>query len=90
MGHIGNSLSNLQLGLSTSLSEASVDAPIGGLVNASLQVFAVMSKELGHLLSTLLQGRHQVWLARSPLTETSRSTLKNVTVVPGELFGVSL
>lgn len=89
MGRIGNSLSHLLLGLSSSLEGSQVDAPTQGLVDASLQAFAFMSRELGRLLSTLTQARRQVWLAQSPLTEVCRRTLKSLPVVPGELFGAA-
>ncbi|XP_020780058.2 uncharacterized protein LOC110159790 [Boleophthalmus pectinirostris] len=87
MGRIGNSLSHLLLGLSVSLEALPVDQPTQGLLDASLQAFALMSRELGRLLSTLVQARRQVWLAQSPLSEASRRTLRSVPVVPGELFG---
>ncbi|XP_072319724.1 uncharacterized protein [Eucyclogobius newberryi] len=87
MGRIGNSLSHLMLGLSVSLETVPVDQPTHGLVDASLQAFALMSRELGRLLSTLVQARRQVWLAQSPLSEASRKTLRGVPVLPGELFG---
>lgn len=87
MGRIGNSLSHLMLGLSASLDEVPVDQSTQGLMDASLQAFALMSRELGRLMSTLVQTRRQVWLAQSPLSEASRRTLRSVPVVPGELFG---
>ncbi|CAL8348651.1 unnamed protein product [Boreogadus saida] len=53
----------------------------------SLQAFALMSRELGRVMSTLVQTRRQVWLAQSPLTEACRKALRAVPVIPGELFG---
>ncbi|XP_030219303.1 uncharacterized protein LOC115548682 [Gadus morhua] len=70
MGRIGNSLSHLLLGLSTSLQQAQVEPPLQSLSDASLEAFALMSRELGRTMSTLVQTRRQVWLAQSPLTET--------------------
>ncbi|KAK0131086.1 hypothetical protein N1851_034236 [Merluccius polli] len=87
MGRIGNSLSHLMLALSASLQEATVDASVHSFGDASLQAFALMSRELGRLMSTLVQARRQVWLAQSPLTETCRRTLRSVPVEPGEVFG---
>lgn len=89
MGRLGNSLSHLLLGLSTALETAQVEGPTLGLLDASLQTFALMSRELGRLLSTLSVARRQVWLAQSPLTESCRRTLRNLPVVPGELFGAA-
>ncbi|XP_051810260.1 uncharacterized protein LOC110963751 isoform X1 [Acanthochromis polyacanthus] len=89
MGRIGNSLSHLMLGLSASLDRSSVDPSTWGLMDASLQAFALMSRELGHLMSTLVQTRCQVWLAQSLLSEPNRWTLRSVPVVPGELFGAA-
>ncbi|CAL8337620.1 unnamed protein product [Boreogadus saida] len=68
MGRIGNSLSHLMLALSASLQEVAVDAPAHDFSDASLQAFALMSRELGRVMSTLVQARRQVWLAQSPLT----------------------
>ncbi|XP_029998122.1 uncharacterized protein LOC115424868 [Sphaeramia orbicularis] len=87
MGQIGNSLSHLMLGLSSSLESVPVDQSMQGLMDASLQAFALMTRELGRMLSTLVQTRRQVWLAQSPLTEPCRRTLRALPVVPGELFG---
>ncbi|CAL8389024.1 unnamed protein product [Boreogadus saida] len=70
MARIGNSLSHLLLGLSTSLQQAKVEPLLQSLSDASLQAFALMSRELGRTMSTLVQTRRQVWLAQSPLTET--------------------
>ena len=87
MGRIGNSLSHLLLGLSTSLQQAQAEPSLQSLSDASLQAFALMSRELGRTMSTLVQTRRQVWLAQSPLTETCRRVLRAVPVEPGELFG---
>ncbi len=38
-------------------------------------------------MSTLTQARRQVWLAQSPLSEACRKTLRDLPVVPGQLFG---
>ena len=54
--------------------------------DASLQAFALMSRELRRVMSTLVQTRCQVWLAQSPLTEVCRRALRAVPVTPGELF----
>ncbi|KAK0150202.1 hypothetical protein N1851_008886 [Merluccius polli] len=89
MGRIGNSLSHLLLGLSTSLQQAQVEPSLQTLSDASLQAFALMARELGHTMSTLVQTRRQVWLAQSPLTETCRKVLRAVPVEPGELFGAA-
>ena len=75
MGRIGNSLSHLLLGLSTSLQQAQVEPALQSLSDASLQAFALMSREFGRTMSTLVQTRRQVWLAQSPLTETCRKVL---------------
>jgi len=48
--------------------------------------FGLMSRELGRLMSTLVQTRRQVWLAPSHLSETCRRTLRTVPVEPGEMF----
>ena len=87
MGRIGNSMSHLMLALSASLQEVAVGAPAHDFSDASLQAFALMSRELGRVMSTLVQARRQVWLAQSPLTEACRRTLRSVPVEPGELFG---
>ena len=77
-------MSHLMLALSASLQEVAVDVPAHDFSDASLQAFALMSRELGRLMSTLVQARHQVWLAQSPLTECRR-TLCSDPVEPGEL-----
>ncbi|CAL8339408.1 unnamed protein product [Boreogadus saida] len=59
MGRIGNSLSHLLLGLSTSLQQAQVEPSLQSLSDASLQAFALMSRELEGTMSTLVQTRRQ-------------------------------
>ncbi|CAL8337509.1 unnamed protein product [Boreogadus saida] len=83
MGRIGNSLSHLMLALST----AAVEPSMQDQSDASLQAFALISRESGRVMSTLVQTRRQVWLSQSPLTEACRKALRAVPVVPGELFG---
>ncbi|KAI7807002.1 putative disrupted in schizophrenia 1 protein-like [Triplophysa rosa] len=87
MGRIGNSLSHLMLALSQSLQASGSDTTSQDLSDASLQAVAFMTKELGRLMSTLTQTRRQVWLAQSPLSEVCRRTLRDLPVVPGQLFG---
>ncbi len=87
MGRIGNSLSHLMWALSQSLQSMGDDPSIQNISDASLQAFAFMSRELGRLMSTLTQARRQVWLARSPLSDTCRKTLRDLPVIPGQLFG---
>ncbi|KAF0039010.1 hypothetical protein F2P81_009494 [Scophthalmus maximus] len=70
-----------------SLQKADVDTSTTSLSDTSVQAFAFMSRELRRLLSTLVQTRHQVWLAQSALSVTCRSTLRKVPVEPGEMFG---
>jgi len=60
MGLIGKSLSHLMLALSASLQQTTPDASAISLSDASLQVFALMSRELGRLMSILVQIRRQV------------------------------
>ncbi|MEQ2187332.1 hypothetical protein GOODEAATRI_003645 [Goodea atripinnis] len=86
MGRIGNSLSHLMLGLSSSLESVPLDQSTQGLLDASLQAFPLMTRELGRTLSTLVHARRQVWLAQSSLTEPCSRTLRALPVVSGELF----
>ncbi|MEQ2163607.1 hypothetical protein GOODEAATRI_031972, partial [Goodea atripinnis] len=76
MGRIGNSHSHLMLGLSSSLESVPLDQSTQGLLDAILQAFALMTRELGRTLSTLVHARRQVWLAQSSLTEPCRRTLR--------------
>ncbi|KAI7806468.1 putative disrupted in schizophrenia 1 protein-like [Triplophysa rosa] len=87
MGCIGNSLSHLMLALSQSLQASGSDTMSQDLSDASLQAVAFMTRELGRLMSTLMQARQQVWLAQSPLSKACRRTLRDLPVVPGQLFG---
>ncbi|MED6233591.1 hypothetical protein ATANTOWER_013817 [Ataeniobius toweri] len=76
MGRIGNSLSHLMPGLSSSLEMVPLDQLTQGLVNAPLQAFVLKTQELEHVLSTLMHARRQVWLPQSPLTGPCRRTLR--------------
>ncbi|KAE8291462.1 hypothetical protein D5F01_LYC11070 [Larimichthys crocea] len=87
MGHIGISFSHLVLALSQTLQTTGADAQTQGLSDASFQVFAFMTRELGRLMSILTLARCQVWLAQSPLSEACRKTLRTLPVVPGQMFG---
>lgn len=90
MGWLGNSMSHFLLGPSTFFESSAVDAPTLEIRDALLQTFALMSRELGQFLSTLTLTRRHVWLAQSPLTEPFWRTLRNLPVVPGELFGAAV
>ncbi|MEQ2185777.1 hypothetical protein GOODEAATRI_021704, partial [Goodea atripinnis] len=80
-------LSHLLLGLSSSLESVSLDQSTQGLLDPSLQAFALMTRDLGRTLYTLVHARCQVSLAQSSLTEPCKRTLRALPVVPGELFG---
>ncbi len=87
MGRIGNSLSHLMLALSQSIQSTGNDPSIQNISDALLQAFAFLSRELGRLKSTLTQACRQVWLTLSPLSETCRKTLRDLPIIPGQLFG---
>ena len=86
-GRMGNSLSHLMLALSASLREGNPGTDSVTLCDASLEAFGLMSRELGRMMSTLVQTRRQVWLSQSNLTEASRRTLRSLPVEPGAVFG---
>lgn len=86
-GRLGNSLAHLLFALSASLQGDGGSADTVGFSDAALQAFALMTRELGRVMSFLVQARRQVWLAQSALTETCRRTLRRVPVEPGGLFG---
>lgn len=88
-GRLGNSLAHLMFALSASLQGSGAPAHSVDLSDAALQAFALLTRELGRMMSLLCQARRQVWLAQSPLTEAARRTLRSVPVVPGVLFGPS-
>ncbi|MEQ2158848.1 hypothetical protein GOODEAATRI_016385 [Goodea atripinnis] len=58
-----------------------------GLLDASLQAFALMTRELGRTLSMLVHARRQVWLAQSYLAKPCRRIQRVLPVVSGELCG---
>lgn len=86
-GRIGNSLSHLMLALSASLQEGNVNADSVTFCDASLEAFGLMSREIGRMMSILVQARRQVWLSQSNLTEAARRLLRSLPVEPGEIFG---
>lgn len=86
-GRLGNSLAHLMFALSSSLQGEGAAANSIGFSDAALQAFALLTRELGRVMSFLVQARRQVWLAQSPLTEACRRTLRSVPVEPGEMFG---
>ncbi|MEQ2175194.1 hypothetical protein GOODEAATRI_015567 [Goodea atripinnis] len=71
---------------SASLQDAGGATAAVGFSDAALQAFVLMTIELCHVMSFLVQGRRQVWLEQSPLTKACHRTLRIVPVVPGELF----
>ena len=86
-GRIGNSLSHLLLALSSSLPEGGANTDASALCDASLEAFGLMTRELGRMMSIMVQARRQVWLSQSSLTERARKTLQGLPVVPGTVFG---
>ena len=92
-GRIANSLSHLMLALSASLPEGNAEEQdnVAGdnisMCDAALEAFGHMSRELGRMMSYIVQARRQVWLSQSPLTEASRRTLRGLPVEPGAIFG---
>ncbi|MED6243662.1 hypothetical protein ATANTOWER_024655 [Ataeniobius toweri] len=65
MGRLANSLSHLMLGLSSSLESVPLDQSTQGMVDESLQAFALMTRELGQTLSMQVHARRQAdWRSR--------------------------
>ncbi|KAM3599636.1 uncharacterized protein V6R79_008983 [Siganus canaliculatus] len=59
-GRIGNSLAHLMFALSASLQEGNVDPSALSFSDAALQAFALVSRELGRMMSLLVQARRQL------------------------------
>lgn len=68
MGCKGNSMSHLMLALCC-FQEATLDTFLHNFSDPSLQAFALMSRELGRVMSNLVQAHRQVWLAQSPRSD---------------------
>lgn len=86
-GRLGNSLAHLMFALSASLQGIDGAVAANTFSDAALQAFALMTRELGRVMSYLIQARRQVWLAQSALSEACRRTLRGVPVEPGQMFG---
>ena len=96
-GRIGNSLSHLMLALSASLQEGSTNednttedstnTDAVTFCDASLEAFGLMTRELGRMMSFLVQARRQVWLSQSSLKENARAALRRLEVEPATVFG---
>ncbi|MEQ2172885.1 hypothetical protein GOODEAATRI_025952 [Goodea atripinnis] len=67
-GRLGNSMAHLMFALSASLQDTGGATVAVGFSDAALRTFALMTRELGRVMSF----RRQVWLAQSPLTEACR------------------
>ncbi|MEQ2289660.1 hypothetical protein AMECASPLE_035494 [Ameca splendens] len=60
---LGNSLAHLMFALSASFQDAGATAAVG-FSNAAMQAFVLMTKELGHVMSFLVQARDRSgWLS---------------------------
>ena len=87
MARMGNSLSVLLLAQSRIL-ESESGSELNNVNDVALETFALMSRELGRVMSTLVVARRQVWLAQAPkLSDHCRKVLRQLPVVPGQLFG---
>ena len=87
MARMGNSLSVLLLAQSKILESGQPGSELGDINDVALETFALMSSELGRLMSTLVVTRRQVWLAQAPMSDECRKALRKLPVVPGQLFG---
>ncbi|MEQ2176011.1 hypothetical protein GOODEAATRI_023758 [Goodea atripinnis] len=88
VGRLGNSsLAHLMFALSTSLQDTGGATAAVGFCNTALQALVIMARELGHVMSFLIQACGQVWMVQSP--PLCRWTLRGVPVVPVELFGAA-
>lgn len=56
----------------------------------ALLKFDLMPREIGWMISLLIQAHQQVWFSQSKLTEAARRTLHSLPVEPGEIFGPSV
>ena len=87
MSRLGNTLSVLLLAQSKIIEGGQPGTELADVNDVALETFALMTGELGRVMSTLVVARRQVWLAQAKVTDTVRKSLRGLPVVPGLLFG---
>lgn len=87
IGRIDNTISHLLLAAQSSLLKADSDPAVREAIEATLQGVGFMTQELGRLMAVLVRARRQVWLSQTPLPDACRATLRELPLIPGQLFG---
>lgn len=87
IGRIDNTISHLLLAAQSSLLQADSDPALREAIEATLQGVGFMTQELGRLMAVLVRARRQVWLSQTPLPDACRATLRELPLMPGQLFG---
>ncbi|KAL1248068.1 hypothetical protein QQF64_023444 [Cirrhinus molitorella] len=85
LGRTVNTLAHLLLAINALLS--SPDTTATELVNVVLQSVGSIAGHCGKVMGLLVQARHQVWIAQSPLSEPCRATVHQLPLVPGQIVG---
>ncbi len=85
LGRTVNTLAHLLLAINASLS--SPDTTATELVNVALRSVGSIAGHCGKVMGLLVQARRQVWIAQSPLSESCRAALRQLPLVPGQIFG---
>lgn len=85
LGRTVNTLAHLLLAINASLSLP--DAAATELVNVALRSVGSIAGHCGKVMGSLVQARRQVWIAQSPLSESCRAALRQLPLVPGQIFG---
>ncbi|KAK2894856.1 hypothetical protein Q8A67_012085 [Cirrhinus molitorella] len=84
---IRNSMAHFLLALHSTMSSTTQDNASSELLETSLQALGSMAFSSGKALGLITQARRQVWLAQSRLPEVCRNNLRQLPLVPGQIFG---
>lgn len=85
LGRTVNTLAHVLLAIIASLN--SPEATAAELVNVALRSVGSIAGHCGKAMGLLVQARRQVWIAQSPFSEPCRAALRQLPLVPGQIFG---
>lgn len=84
---VGNSIAYLLLALHSTINVTPPDNTALELLVASLQALGLIAFSSGKALGQARQARRQVWLEQSKLPEACCNILRQLLLVPGQVFG---
>ncbi|XP_049321018.1 uncharacterized protein LOC125781314 [Astyanax mexicanus] len=87
IGRLDNTISHLLLEMESSPQLVDMPSAFRGALQTVLHGMGFLTQEFGSLMASLVRLRRHLWLSQAPLSDACRTALRDLPLMPGQLFG---